>query len=252
MLPRRAGVRQAAPNVHSSDLVQHATDRIDVQVEPPPRTGRGQLADHLLVRPPAAPKVALHHIDQLVASGVVDLERRLVVEVAADAREVVLGLTPISASSSAGPMPERSMIEGSRRRRRTARREAARTMRSVRRRTTTPSTRPSRISRRSTGASPDPTCRSRTGSTYPNALLIRSPPVKVDRERSHAHGLVEVVEVLDCGDAVGDDRVHARTLERGQLTYADEPDAELLPGEVEQRQQVSVDQPGLPAAAHAS
>src|SRR5258706_11638102 len=59
-----------------------AADRVDVQVEPLPASGRRELRDHLLVGPPACLRLmAPHRVGQVAASLVPDLHTRLVVQV---------------------------------------------------------------------------------------------------------------------------------------------------------------------------
>ena len=80
--------------------------------------------------------------------------------------------------------------------------------------------------------------RSRTGSTYANALLTRMAPSMLTGKGATPAFSLEVVEVLHPWDPARRDRVLAGALERGQLTEADAPHPQLLPRRGEQRQEV--------------
>ncbi len=80
--------------------------------------------------------------------------------------------------------------------------------------------------------------RSRTGSTYANALLIRSPPLRLTGNGATPTVSSRSLKSSTAGIPLAT-IASMHTLWNGVSSVdADDPYAELLPGEIEQRQQV--------------
>ena len=188
-----------------------------MQVEALPAVGRRELRDHLLVGSPACfHLVALHPLDQVVASFVVDLQTRLVVQVASGARQVQHGLDPdgdeLAGGPDTGPEQDRGTSVGASREHYPRRADFHQ-----------PLTIPHGHADSMAAANKHPLDRSIAGHHEPVTNRVDVPertvdpvtPVDVDREGGNAGVLVEVVEVLHRGDPVRHDRIPAGALERG-------------------------------------
>jgi hypothetical protein len=211
-----------------------------MQVEPLPASGRGELRDYLLVGLPACFRlVALHLLDQVVASFVADIHTRLVVQVASDAGQVQRGLHPdgdqFAGGSDTGPEQDRGAPVGTGAEHDPRRADFRQ-----------PTAIPHGHADSTAAADEHPLDKSISGHDEPVTDRVDVPegavdpgsPVDVDRERGNAGVLVEVVEILHRGDPVHHDRVPADALERGQLSQTHAPHPQLFPRRGEQRRKL--------------
>ena len=166
--PRKRGqARDAQEPVPRRGVPAMAANRVNMQVEPLPASGRREFRDHLLVGPPACPRGGAPSSRSTRrfprsgpprTAGRAGCARRRAGPARASARW--------RSARPAGPMPDRSRSGGSRRRQQTALPATRRSPSAAGHpATATPTARQARTTTRSTGASPATISRSRTGST---------------------------------------------------------------------------------------